>query len=68
MLTLEIHDNRLGKQITKLLEQRFANDPERMMAELLRLYEARLARLSYSGRVSWPQDGLAYQQEVRREW
>ncbi len=68
MLTLEINDHRLSKQIAELLEQRFANDPERMMAELLRLYETRLKRLSYSGRVSWPQDGLAYQKEVRRDW
>jgi len=68
MLTLELHDRALVDKVIDLLQKRFDGDPERMMAELLRLYGERLSRLEYSGRLRWPQDGLDYQREVRGEW
>ncbi|HNS40835.1 MAG: hypothetical protein LC131_06195 [Anaerolineae bacterium] len=68
MLTLEIHDRALVEKLTALLQKRFGGDTERMMAELLRLYDDRLARLDYSGRVQWPVDGLEYQRQARDEW
>lgn len=67
MLTLEIHDRALVEKLTALLQKRFGGDTERMMAELLRLYDDRLARLDYSGRVQWPVDGLEYQRQARDE-
>ena len=51
MLTLEIHDRTLIDRVTDLLQNRFGGDPERMLAELLRLYGERLSRLEYSGRL-----------------
>lgn len=68
MLTLEIHDRALIDNLTDLLQKRFGGDPERMLAELLRLYNDRLSRLDYSGRVQWPTDALNYQHEARSEW
>jgi hypothetical protein len=68
MLTLEIHDRALIDKVADLLQKRFGGDSDRMMAELLRLYADRLARLDYSGRVHWPKDGLDYQHEARSEW
>jgi hypothetical protein len=68
MLTLEIHDRNLIEKLTDLLQKRFNGDPERMLAELLRLYNDRLTRLDYSGRIHWPTDALDYQREVRSEW
>ena len=66
MLTLEIHDRTLIDKITDLLQKRFGGDPDRMLAELLRLYNDRLTRLDYSGRIQWPTDGLDYQRESRK--
>ncbi len=68
MLTLEIHDRALIEKLTELLQKRFGGDSERMVAELVRLYDDRLSRLDYSGRVQWPSDALQYQREVRSEW
>ena len=68
MLTLEIHDRTLIEKVTELLQKRFGGDSDRMMAELLKLYNDRLARLEYSGRLHWPIDGLTYQNETRSEW
>jgi hypothetical protein len=68
MLTLEIHDRAVIDKVTELLQKRFGGDPDRMLAELLRLYTDRLIRLDYSGRVQWPTDALDYQREVRSEW
>lgn len=68
MLTIEIHDRALIEKVTEVLQKHFAGDPDQMLAELLRLYNDRLARLDYSGRVHWPTDGLDYQQQVRHEW
>jgi len=68
MLTLEIHDRALIDKVTDLLQKRFGGDPDRMLAELLRLYNDRLARLDYSGRIQWSIDALDYQHEVRSEW
>ncbi len=68
MLTLEIHDRALIEKLTELLQNRFGGDSERMVAELVRLYDDRLSRLDYSGRVQWPSDALQYQREVRSEW
>ena len=68
MLTLEIHDRTLIDRLTDLLQNRFGGDPERMLAELLRLYGERLSRLEYSGRLRWPTDALQYQQQARDDW
>ena len=68
MLTLEIHDRALIEKLTELLQKRFGGDSERMVAELVRLYDDRLSRLDYSGRVQWPSDALQYQREGRSEW
>lgn len=68
MLTLEIHDHSLQKKLTDLLNQEFKGDPERMMDELLRLYQTRMSRMKYSGILKWGQDGLTYQQGLRDEW
>jgi hypothetical protein len=68
MLTIEIHDRNLIDKVTELLKERFDGDLERMLAELLRHYSDRLARLEYSGRLRWPVDGLDYQQRVREDW
>lgn len=68
MLTLEIHDRALIERLTELLQKRFGGDTERMVAELLRLYNERLSRLEYSGQVQWPDDALGYQREARSEW
>lgn len=68
MLTLEIHDRSVIEKFTDLLQKRFGGDADRMLAELLRLYDDRLSRLEYSGRVQWPSDALDYQREARREW
>lgn len=68
MLILEIHDRALIDQLTELLQKRFGGDHDRMLGELLRLYNERLARLEYSGRIHWPTDGLDYQYEARSEW
>jgi len=68
MLTLEIHDRALIEKLTELLQKRFGGDSERMVAELVRLYDDRLSRLDYSGRIQWPSDALQYQREVRSEW
>lgn len=68
MLTLEIHDRALIDKVTDLLQKRFGGDPDRMLAELLRLYNDRLTRLDYSGRIRWPVDALDYQREARSEW
>ncbi len=68
MLTLEIHDRALIEKLTELLQKRFGGDSERMVAELVRLYDDRLSRLDYSGQIKWPSDALQYQREVRSEW
>ena len=68
MLTLEIHDRTVIEKLTDLLQKRFGGDADRMLAEMLRLYDDRLTRLEYSGRIQWPSDALDYQREARREW
>ena len=68
MLTLEIHDRTVIEKFTDLLQKRFGGDADRMLAELLRLYDHRLTRLEYSGRIQWPSDALDYHREARREW
>lgn len=68
MLTLEIHDRALSDKLSDLLQKRFGGDAESMLAELLRLYNERLARLEYSGRLHWPLDALDYQHDARSEW
>ena len=64
-MLIEIHDHALVERLTELLQKRFDGDPDRMLAELLRLYSDRLSRLDYSGRIQWPGDALEYQHEVR---
>ena len=68
MLTLEIHDRTLSDKLTELLQERFGGDADRMLSELVRVYDERVARLDYSGRLHWPTDALDYQRELRREW
>lgn len=68
MLTLEVHDRTLSDRLTELLQKRFGGDADRMLSELVRLYDERMARLEYSGRLQWPTDALDYQRELRREW
>jgi hypothetical protein len=68
MLTLEIHNHTLQKQLAELLNNDFNGDSDRMLEELLRLYKTRRNRLKYSGILKWEKDGLIYQKEVRSEW
>lgn len=68
MLTIEIHDRTVIEKVTELLQKRFGGDSDRMLAELINLYNERLSRLDYSGRLQWPIDPLDYQHEARREW
>jgi len=65
MLTLQIHDDALEKQVNDLLQQRFDGNPEKMLLELIRSYRVQLNRLQYSGILKWEQDGLAFQKEIR---
>lgn len=68
MLTLQIHDQTLQKQLTDLLNEKFDGDPEKMLSELIHLYRSQLNRLQYSGILKWEKDGLAFQKEIRSEW
>lgn len=68
MLTLQIQDRALEKQITDLLQQSFDGNSDKMLQELLKSYTAQLNRLKYSGILNWQIDGLAFQKEVRSEW
>jgi hypothetical protein len=68
MLTLQVHDKSLERQLTELLNDRFEGNSEKMMREFVRLYTAQLNRLKYSGMLKWEKDGLAFQREIRNEW
>ncbi|GIK38788.1 MAG: hypothetical protein BroJett011_26210 [Chloroflexota bacterium] len=68
MLTLQIQDRTLEKQITELLQQKFNGNSEKMLQELIRTYTAQLNRLQYSGILKWEKDGLIFQKEIRSEW
>lgn len=68
MLTLQIQDRALEKQLTELLQQKFDGNSEKMLQELLRTYTAQLNRLKYSGILKWKKDGLTFQKEIRSEW
>jgi hypothetical protein len=68
MLTLQIQDRTLEKQLTELLQQKFNGNSEKMLQELVRTYTAQLNRLKYSGILKWEKDGLAFQKEIRSEW
>lgn len=68
MLTIQIQDDALAKELGDLLEQKFGGDTERMLQELIRFYSAQNNRMKYSGILQWEKDGLAYQKEVRSEW
>lgn len=68
MLTLEIQDKNLEKQLIELLQQKFHGNSDRMLQELVRIYMAQLNRLKYSGILKWEKDGLMYQREIRSEW
>jgi hypothetical protein len=58
MLTLQIQDRTLEKQLRELLQQKFNGNSERMLQELVRTYTAQLNRLKYSGILKmgkgWP--------------
>lgn len=68
MLTLQIKDHTLEKQLTELLQQKFHGNSEEMLQEFLKTYTAQLNRLKYSGILKWEKDGLAFQKEIRNEW
>ncbi len=68
MLNLQIHNQHLETQLTQLLVQRFSGNPEKMLQEFVQLYTSSLERLKYSGILTWEQDGLSYQKEIRNEW
>jgi hypothetical protein len=68
MLTLQVQDRILEKQIVDLLQQKFEGNSEKMLQALLKSYTTQLNRLKYSGILKWDQDGLAVQKEVRSEW
>ena len=68
MLTLQIQDRTLEKQLTELLQQKFNGNSEKMLQELVRTYTAQLNRLRYSGILKWEKDGLTFQKEIRSEW
>ena len=68
MLTLQIQDRTLEKQLTELLQQKFNGNAEKMLQELVKTYIAQLNRLKYSGILKWDKDGLTFQKEIRSEW
>lgn len=65
MLTIQVQDLKLEKQLTELLEDKFDGNPEQMLKALLDLYLSQLNRLKYSGILKWEKDGLTYQKEIR---
>ena len=68
MLTLQIQDQALEKQLTELLNQQFNGNLEQMLQEFVQLYTSQLNRLKYSGILKWEKDGLTFQKEIRSEW
>ena len=68
MLTLQIQDRILEKQLTELLQQKFNGNSDKMLQELIKTYTAQLNRLKYSGILKWEKDGLMFQKEIRSEW
>lgn len=68
MLTIQIRDLELEKQLTELLQNKFDGNPEKMLQALLDFYRPQLNRLKYSGILKWEKDGLIYQKELRGEW
>ncbi len=65
MLTLQIQDRTLEKQLTELLQQKFDGNSEKMLQALMKTYTAQLNRLKYSGILKWEKDGLTFQKEIR---
>jgi len=61
MLTLQVQDRTLEKQLTELLQQKFNGNAEKMLQELVKTYTAQLNRLKYSGILKWEKDGLTFQ-------
>jgi hypothetical protein len=68
MLTLQIKNHALEKQLTELLQQKFNGDSDEMLQELIKTYTTQLDRLKYSGILKWGKDGLAFQKEIRNDW
>ena len=68
MLTLQIQDRGLEKEVNDLLQQQFDGDVDKMLHELIRLYASQLNRLKYSGILKWEKDGLTFQREIRSGW
>lgn len=68
MLTLQVQDRTLEKQLTELLQQKFNGNSDKMLQELIKTYTAQLNRLKYSGILKWEKDGLTFQKEFRSEW
>lgn len=68
MLTLQIRNRALARQISELLQQKFDGDPEQMLQEFIKLYTSQISRLQYSGILKWEKDGLTFQKEIRSEW
>lgn len=68
MLTLQVNDHALEKELSEILHQKFNNNSEAMLQALVKLYQSQLNRMQYSGILKWDEDGLAYQKEIRRDW
>ena len=68
MLTLQIQDHALEKELKDLLQQKFNGNAEKMLQELINLYTSQLNRLKYSGILKWEKDGFTFQKEIRSEW
>ena len=68
MLTLQIQDRALEKELNDLLQQKFNGNADKMLQEFIKLYSSQLNRLKYSGILQWEKDGLAFQKEIRSEW
>ena len=68
MVTLQVQDKTLEKQLTELLDHQFKGNVETMLRELVDVYTTQRNRLKYSGILAWKQDPLTYQREIRSEW
>ena len=68
MLTLQIENRALEKDLNAILQEKFNGNAEEMLQELIKLYTLQLNRLRYSGILKWKQDGLIFQKAIRSEW
>ena len=68
MLTLQVNDQALEKELSEILHQKFNSNSDAMLQALVKLYHSQLSRMQYSGILKWDKDGLAYQKEIRSDW